>query len=110
MEEKRLKKIEADSVIEKKVLNVFYFIEIKSFISFLFQFEPKSIFHLEQDGDYQGRSYLDPSSSLKNVEHTSFIPKKLIHTYIGHTKPVQVIKFFPKYGHFLLSCSLDCQV
>jgi len=65
---------------------------------------------LQQDGDYQGRGFIDPPSILKNVEHTSFIPKKLIHTYIGHTKPVQVIKFFPKYGHFILSCSLDNQV
>lgn len=47
---------------------------------------------------------------MKNVDHTCFIPKKLLTTYTGHTKPVQVIKFFPKYGHFILSCSLDNKV
>jgi len=94
IEEKRLKKIEDDKSLEPKVLN----------------FEPTSIFHLQQDSDYQGRSYLEPNSTIKNVEHSCFIPKKLIHTFVGHTKPVQVIKFFPKYGHFILSCSLDCKI
>jgi pre-mRNA-processing factor 17 len=73
-------------------------------------FEPNSIFHLDQDIDYQGRSYLEPPPHLKNVDHACFIPKKLVHTYTGHTKPVQVIRFFPKFGHYILSCSLDCKI
>lgn len=65
---------------------------------------------MQQDSDYQGRSFIEIPPSLKNVDHTCFIPKKLINTYTGHTKAVQVIKFFPKYGHFILSCSLDNKV
>lgn len=34
----------------------------------------------------------------------------MINCYNGHSKPVQRIRFFPKVGHFLLSCSLDCKV
>lgn len=53
---------------------------------------------------------MDPPSHLKPVDHTCFIPKKLSHSYKGHTKAVNKIKFFPKVGHFLLSCSLDCKI
>jgi pre-mRNA-processing factor 17 len=94
MEEKRQKKLEEVKESENNVLN----------------FSPSSIFHLQQEIDYQGRSYLDPPPNLKNVDHTCFIPKKLIHTYTGHTKPVQAIEFIPKIGHLVLSCSLDCKV
>jgi pre-mRNA-processing factor 17 len=93
-EEKRQKKLEEEKIIESNVLN----------------FTPSSIFHLQQETDYQGRSYIDPPPNLKNVDHTCFIPKKLIHTYSGHTKAVQAIEFFPKIGHLVLSCSLDCKV
>jgi hypothetical protein len=60
--------------------------------------------------DYQGRSYLYPPAELRPVDHVCYIPKKVIHTWSGHTKGVQAIKFFPKYGHFLLSGSLDSKV
>lgn len=75
-----------------------------------FDFKPTSICHLEQTLDYQGRSFIEPPTTLKYSEHNCYIPKKLIHTYMGHTKPVQVIKFFPNYGHYLLSCSLDGKI
>jgi pre-mRNA-processing factor 17 len=65
---------------------------------------------MQEGSDYQGRSYLEPPPQLKNVDHTCFIPKKLVTTYTGHTKPIQVIRFFPKIGHFLLSCSLDNKI
>ncbi len=94
IEERRVKKKEEEKLQENKNLN----------------FQPTSTFHLEQDTDYQGRSYLDPPPHLKNVDHTCFIPKRLVHTFLGHTKSVQVIEFFPKLGHFILSCSLDGKV
>lgn len=53
---------------------------------------------------------MEAPSQLKNVDHNCFIPKKLVNTYTGHTKAVQVIRFFPQTGHFILSCSLDCKV
>jgi pre-mRNA-processing factor 17 len=73
-------------------------------------FQPSTIFHLEQDSDYQGRSYLEPPPNLKNVDHTRFIPKRLVNTFVGHTKSVHAIEFFPEVGHFILSCSLDGKV
>jgi len=33
-----------------------------------------------------------------------------LHTWSGHSKGVQTIKFFPKYGHYLLSASHDGRV
>lgn len=94
IEEKRKKRLEAEKEVENKILN----------------FTPSSIFHLNEESDYQGRSFLEPPSHLKNLDHTCFIPKKLIHTYTGHTKSVQAIEFFPKIGHLALSCSLDGKV
>jgi pre-mRNA-processing factor 17 len=94
IEERRVKKKEEEKLQEIKNLN----------------FQPSTIFHLEQDTDYQGRSYLEAPPNLKNVDHTCFIPKRLVHTFVGHTKSVHVIEFFPKVGHFILSCSLDGKV
>ena len=76
----------------------------------LLNFTPTSIFHFDQKTDYHNRSFINPPRALKNIEHSCFIPKKLIHTYTGHTKPIQKMKFFPKYGHFLFTCSLDGKV
>ena len=71
---------------------------------------PKVIVEYDQGLDYLGRSFISPPSDLKNNEHNCYIPKKLKHTYNGHTKLVQRIQFFPKYGHLLLSCSQDRKI
>jgi len=68
-----------------------------------------SIFHGKANQE-EGKSYLAPPSTLEPGPHECFIPKKWTHTYEGHSKGVQAIKFFPRYGHFLLSASFDGRV
>lgn len=88
-----------------------------------------SIFHGKQLRDYQGRSYIDPPTDLKNVPHDAylhrichihlsglvmitfrFLPKKWLHTWSGHTKAVSTTRFFPKTGHLILSAGMDEKV
>lgn len=57
-----------------------------------------------------GRSYLSPASHLREAPHQCFLPKKLIHTWRGHTKAVNCARLFPKYGHLVLSASMDTNI
>ena len=91
LEEKRQKKLVDATEEEKKPIAV----------------NAMSVFHGTMERDYQGRSYLVPPSELKNVMHQCFIPRKWVHTYVGHTKGIQCIRFLPIYGHFILSASHD---
>lgn len=70
----------------------------------------KTVFHGNEEKDYLGRPWNYVPSELKNSSeqsHESFIPSKCIKKFVGHSKGVQVIELFPKYGHLLLSGSLD---
>ena len=73
-------------------------------------------FHGAEQYDYQGRTYMHVPQDLdidlkKEVgSQTNFIPKKLVHTWKGHTKPVTALRFFPDAGHLLLSSSSDSKV
>ena len=71
-------------------------------------FQAKTIYHgtgtLNQN---RNKSFVDAPSYLRNKDHDCFIPKKWLHTWSGHDKGVQRIKFFPKTGHLLLSASHD---
>ncbi|DBA05422.1 TPA: hypothetical protein N0F65_007584 [Lagenidium giganteum] len=71
--------------------------------------EGKSTFLDDQEYDYQGRSWVEPPRSLKpdDGDHQVFLPKRCVHKWTGHTKGVQAIELFPKYGHLLLSGSMD---
>ncbi|KAG7378967.1 WD repeat-containing protein 25 [Phytophthora pseudosyringae] len=71
--------------------------------------EGKSTFLGDQEYDYQGRAWAEPPRSLKpdDGDHQVFIPKRCVHKWTGHTKGVQAIELFPKYGHLLLSGSMD---
>ncbi|KAJ3302049.1 hypothetical protein HDU76_005588 [Blyttiomyces sp. JEL0837] len=76
----------------------------------------KSIFHGTEMFDYLGRSYLHAPTDLginllgEAGSKECFIPKRLVHTFTGHTKGVNAIRFFPKTAHLLLSCSMDSKV
>ncbi|KDO25516.1 hypothetical protein SPRG_08731 [Saprolegnia parasitica CBS 223.65] len=74
--------------------------------------EPKTAYLDREEYDYQGRSWLEHPRELKadDGQHDVFLPKKAIHQWEGHTKGVQAIELFPKYGHLLLSGSLDSTV
>ncbi|EFE37233.1 hypothetical protein TRV_08111, partial [Trichophyton verrucosum HKI 0517] len=73
-------------------------------------------FHGTEERDYQGRTYMhvpqDLDIDLKKEPGSvkNYIPKKLIHTWKSHTKPITSLRFFPGSGHLLLSSSADSKV
>ncbi|XP_044756391.1 pre-mRNA-processing factor 17 [Coccinella septempunctata] len=78
--------------------------------------EEKSILHIKDPYDYQGRSFLHaPQDVGVNLRSDSppekcFLPKAHIHTWTGHTKGIHAIRWFPRSGHLLLSASMDCRI
>uniref|UniRef100_A0A3Q3Q595 Pre-mRNA-processing factor 17 n=1 Tax=Monopterus albus TaxID=43700 RepID=A0A3Q3Q595_MONAL len=76
--------------------------------------EEKTILHVKDMYDYQGRSYLhvpqDVGINLRSADSPDkcYLPKKQIHIWSGHTKGVSAIRLFPCSGHLLLSSSMDC--
>lgn len=77
--------------------------------------EAKSTYHGPpgSERDYQGRPWTTPPPGVRahqvpcEERHESFIPKKCIKKYTGHTKGVQAVLFLPGTGHLLLSASMD---
>jgi len=75
--------------------------------------EAKSQLHIDDPYDYLGRSFLHiPQDLNKNLRSTEplekcFIPKKIIHTFSGHTKGIQKMQLFPVSGHLFLTCSIQ---
>lgn len=82
------------------------------------EYKEKATLHIKDPYDYQGRSFLHPPHDIDEVplhkaDHAPrkcFLPKKLLHTFTGHSKPINGIRLFPRSGHLLLSCSADCKV
>ena len=72
-----------------------------------------SEFHGSEQFDYMGRTYMHVPQDLnvdlkKDVGSIrNFVPKKLVHTWKSHTKPISSLRFFPNSGHLLLSSSAD---
>ncbi|KAJ3227709.1 hypothetical protein HDU81_006529 [Chytriomyces hyalinus] len=76
----------------------------------------KTVFHGKSEFDYLGRTYMHaPTDVGVNLNGDAgsqecFIPKTLIHTWTGHTKGVNMIRFLPKTAHLILSASMDTKV
>ena len=75
-----------------------------------------STLHLSEAKDYQGRSFVEPPPEVRRVDWSApnagqcYAPKRLLHTWSGHRKGVQAIRFFPFTAHLLLSASMDATV
>lgn len=50
----------------------------------------KTVLHIANTRDYLGRTFMVPPSDLKNKPHDCYVPKKVVHTFSGHTKGVSV--------------------
>lgn len=78
--------------------------------------EEKSVLHIKDAIDYQGRSFLHPPHDVGvNLKSDAppdrcFLPKAHIHTWTGHTKGIAAIRWFPRTAHLMLSASMDCRI
>ncbi|CAH1963255.1 unnamed protein product [Acanthoscelides obtectus] len=78
--------------------------------------EEKSVLHIKDPVDYQGRSFLHPPQDVGvNLKSDTppekcFLPKSHIHTWTGHSKGVAAIRWYPKTAHLFLSASMDCRI
>ncbi len=78
--------------------------------------EEYSTFDGVAERDYLGRSYVEAPLDLgmrldrEAGSFECFTPKALIHTWSGHAKGVNAIRFFPTSGHLLLSAGQDGKV
>ncbi|KAJ8972685.1 hypothetical protein NQ317_001705 [Molorchus minor] len=78
--------------------------------------EEKSVLHINNPVDYQGRSFLHaPQDVGVNLRSDTppvkcFLPKSHIHTWTGHSKGIAVIRWLPKTAHLFLSGSMDCRI
>jgi pre-mRNA-processing factor 17 len=70
-----------------------------------------STLHIKEEFDYQGRTYMHADQTLNEkygvAPERCFLPKREIHSFVGHSKGVSTIKFLPGTGHLMLSAGLD---
>lgn len=75
--------------------------------------QERSIFHGREERDHLGHTYMTPSDANAIRAAGSFAchaPRRLIHTWTGHTKGVNAIRFLPTTGHLLLSAGQDQRI
>ncbi|KAL6187075.1 hypothetical protein ACLB2K_043190 [Fragaria x ananassa] len=69
----------------------------------------KTTFHGKEERDYQGRSWIAQPKDAKASNVHCYIPKRLVHTWSGHTKGVNAIRdiCFSNDGSKFLSAGYD---
>ncbi|KAL3313024.1 pre-mRNA-processing factor 17 [Cichlidogyrus casuarinus] len=80
--------------------------------------DERTVLHIPDPNDYQGRSFLYPPHDIDgvNFRETSapprcYLPKKLIHEWNqAHARGVAVTQLFPKSGHLMLSGGMDSKI
>ncbi len=61
----------------------------------------KTMFHGKHEVDpLTKRSWMEPPKDKKKENEYCYLPKKWVHTWSGHTKGVNAIRFFPVTGVF----------
>ena len=70
----------------------------------------RSFFHGKELKNYAGEAWIAPPKDRKKENDHCYAPKRCIHTWSGHTKGVQAIRFFPHHGHLILSAGLDSKI
>lgn len=73
---------------------------------------PESTLYVSEAKDYQGRSWAGPDAGARTFadleEYTPYIPKRCSLELTGaHVGGVAAVRFFPEYGHMLLSVGMD---
>jgi pre-mRNA-processing factor 17 len=72
--------------------------------------------HIKDNPEYKQRSFMEvPPFTGVNLRadycpHRCFPPTKLMHTYKGHSKPINAVRWLPGSAHLFLSCSMDAKV
>ncbi|KAE9554395.1 hypothetical protein FO519_002387 [Halicephalobus sp. NKZ332] len=72
--------------------------------------------HIKDHPDYKEKSFMKvpmfTGATLRPdfTPHRCFPPTKLMHTYKGHTKPINAIRWLPGSAHLFLSCGMDARV
>lgn len=68
----------------------------------------KSMFHGKNLKDYAGRSWLEAPKDLKADNEHCFLPKRWVHTWSGHTKGVNAIRFASLHLPILFGHQFSC--
>ena len=55
--------------------------------------QEKSMFHGKEEKDKLGRSWIEPPKEQRPEVEQAFLPKRWIHTWSGHTKGVNAIRY-----------------
>uniref|UniRef100_A0AC34QZ34 Pre-mRNA splicing factor n=1 Tax=Panagrolaimus sp. JU765 TaxID=591449 RepID=A0AC34QZ34_9BILA len=72
--------------------------------------------HVKDHPDYKQKSFMQvpmfTGATLRPdyTPHRCFPPTKLMHTYKGHTKAINAIRWLPGSAHLFISCGMDARV